>query len=405
MAEAISSRHILVVGTAWPPETFIAQLLRGLLANGMQITVACASKPGQDWLDQAGFHWLPAPSWGGDPVLRLLRLGIGMLRARLVAQRDFGLFFTQLSKIRDRKERLRNWNRWLPYAGHRWDAIYFPWNSAAVSHLPLFDLGMPVVVSCRGAQVNIAPHNIQRQDLRSGLSITFQKATAVHCVSEVIRQEAILYGMDAKKAVIIHPAVDTDYFNPQFIPAKKTEKFRVITTGAFIWRKGYEYALMAIRELVDQGLPVEFNIIGDGPERQRILYTIQDLGLMEHVKLAGKITPEQVRKELQQADVFLLSSLSEGISNAALEAMACGLPIVTTDSGGMREAVTDGVEGFVTSLRDPSAMAEALKRLWDEPKLRQRMGRAGRARVFNDFNLNDQICQWVDLFFKLIPGR
>jgi glycosyltransferase involved in cell wall biosynthesis len=140
-------------------------------------------------------------------------------------------------------------------------------------------------------------------------------------------------------------------------------------------------------------------IIGDGPEHQRLLYTIQDLGLEGSVRLRGRLSPTGVRQRLQAADAFLLSSLSEGLSNAALEAMACGLPVVTTDCGGMREAITDGIEGLITPVRDAAALALALERLWQIPDLRQRMGEAGRRRILSDYTLKRQIDQFVDLFW------
>jgi glycosyltransferase involved in cell wall biosynthesis len=89
--------------------------------------------------------------------------------------------------------------------------------------------------------------------------------------------------------------------------------------------------------------------------------------------------------------------LSEGLSNAALEAMACGLPVVTTDCGGMPEAITDGVEGFVVPLRDPHAMAKALSALASDVELRRRMGKAGRDRVLKQFTLGRQIEEFVSL--------
>jgi glycosyltransferase involved in cell wall biosynthesis len=167
------------------------------------------------------------------------------------------------------------------------------------------------------------------------------------------------------------------------------------------WVKGGEYALLALRQLADAGLNFDFQIIGDGPEKARILYTITDLGLEDHITMLGKLPPSSVRQHLQKADAFLLSSLSEGISNAVLEAMACGLPVVTTDCGGMREAVTDGVEGFVVPVRDPSTMAEKLSSLAQDPALRERMGKAARVRILKDFDQNNQVASFIELFTKV----
>ena len=100
--------------------------------------------------------------------------------------------------------------------------------------------------------------------------------------------------------------------------------------------------------------------------------------------------------------MFLLSSVSEGISNAALEAMACGLPLVTTDCGGMREAVRDGIDGFVVPLRDPRAMAAALARLARDEGLRQTMGNAARQRIVEHFSIETQIARFQALYREVI---
>jgi glycosyltransferase involved in cell wall biosynthesis len=105
---------------------------------------------------------------------------------------------------------------------------------------------------------------------------------------------------------------------------------------------------------------------------------------------------------LQRADVFVLASLSEGISNAVLEAMACGLPIVTTDCGGMREAITDGVEGFVVPVRDSESMANALEKLIADKVLRAEMGCRARERILGGFTLERQVEQFLAMYEELV---
>jgi colanic acid/amylovoran biosynthesis glycosyltransferase len=393
--------RLLVVGAAWPPETFIARLLQGLAQAGIQVTLAAARKPAGEWLSQPNLRWLFTPSWERPAVERALHLFTQAAGAARRGGKDLRTLSSQLRRLKSRRERLAEWQRLLPFAGRRWDVIYFPWNSAAIEYLPLFDLGMPAVISCRGSQINVAPHNPQRGALRHGLRQTFEKAEAVHCVSHAILREAAGYGLDPRKARVIYPAVDVEFFTPLAAGEREARSFHIVTTGSLIWRKGYEYALMAMRRLKDRGVPVDFEIIGSGPERQRLLYTIDDLGLQDCARLAGRLPPETVRQRLQQADAFLLSSLSEGLSNAALEAMACGLPVVTTDVGGMGEAIRDGVEGLLTPPRDPAALAEALERLWRDPALRARLGAAGRGRVLRDFSLPAQVAQFVELFNSL----
>ena len=89
--------------------------------------------------------------------------------------------------------------------------------------------------------------------------------------------------------------------------------------------------------------------------------------------------------------------MSEGLSNAALEAMATGLPVVTTDCGGMREAISDGVEGFLVPVRDVERMSAALGRLAGDAELRARMGAAARDRVLKEFTLERQVRAFTEL--------
>lgn len=396
----VNLMRVLMVGSSCPPETFLARLFQGLTSAGIEVTVACSRRPQADWLVHPCFRWLPTSAWSESLPQRLLHLsaqtGGALIRDPASAVRRLRRSFQVAGR-----SGVTDWNRFAPFVGRRWDVIYFPWSSGAISYLPLFEWGMPVVVSCREAQANVAPHTPEYLTIREGLRATLERAAAVHCVSAAIREEAIYYGLDPAKATVIRPAVDPDFFVPPANDRLPSSEVRVVTTGSLIWRKGYEYALQAIRLLLDRNVPAQFAIIGDGPERQRLYYTIRDLGLQEHVHLLGQLPPTQVRHHLQQADAFLLTSLSGGISNAILEAMSCGLAVVTTDCVGMREVLTDGVEGFIVPLREPQATVQAIEQLARHPQLRSKMGAAGRQRVIQDFQLKEQVAQFVELFEKV----
>lgn len=403
LAASPSSLRVLFLGVKWPPETFLARLMRGLAERGIHVTVATPGRPDVAWAAVPNVDVLVTPGWDGSHAKRLARLAGELVAAAFRSLPGTGDAIQQARLIDSGPGMFEHLNRLLPFVGREWDIFYFPWNATAIFYAPLVG-SVPSVISCRGAQINVSPHNPKRSWLRDGLGATFDKATAVHCVSEAIREEATRFGLDREKAIIIRPAVDPDFFCPAEERREPDGLYRIVTTGAVIWRKGYEYALMGVRGLVDQSVPVRFDIIGGGDETQRLLYTIDDLGLGEHVFLHGRLSPAEVLSRLQQADVFLLSSLSEGISNAVLEGMACGLPVVTTAVGGMREAVEDGVEGFVVPPRDPAAMTEALLSLWRRPDLRERMGAAGRARIERDFRLDEQAGAFAELF-RSAAGR
>jgi glycosyltransferase involved in cell wall biosynthesis len=241
--------------------------------------------------------------------------------------------------------------------------------------------------------------------------LIFQKATAVHCVCEAILRKAARYGLDPRKARVIRTAVDTEFFAPA---AKvRSDAFRIVAVGELNWIKGYGDALEAIARLVSQGVPVSYDVIGGEPareshkpsDRSRLLYLIHELGLRDRVRLRGELSQDEVRQCLQQSDVLLQASLSEGLPNAVLEAMACALPVVVTDCGGLREAVTDGIEGFVCPRRSPEALADALCKLWHHPEHARRIGEAGRARVLAEFTLPQQIESFVRFYESLSPAQ
>jgi len=394
---------LLVVGGQWPPETFIQRRLQGLAQVGFDVTVVTNRNESRN-ASVDGITWIPVPVWEGAALQRageIARMLVaGFLQAPAKTWR-----ILRISHAEAGAGKLRMLHQLLPFASLRPDFLHFEWNFAAVRGLPLIDLlGCPTVVSCRGAHVQIAPHNPERQVEASQLPLTFHKASAIHCVSQAIREEAIALGAPPSKTHIIRPAVDPNLFRPAEPRQRRDGRFRIVMTGSLIWRKGYEYALSALRKLLDRGVNATLVLIGsaDKENRQRLLYTIHDLDLLAHVELPGNLPPGDVVKALQKADAFLLASVSEGISNAVLEAMSCGIPVVTTDCGGMREAVTDGVEGFLVPVRSARKMADALETLANEPALRARMGDAARARIVQDFQLRDQIRNWVSLYSRLL---
>lgn len=386
---------VYIIDIHWPPETFIKRKIDCLVANGYRVVV-CTVSARRIATPEPGITLIPLYRLvQKNLVLILFQLTAHTLRAPLQTLAFWRHIRTQSPSY---GQAIRQFLRTLALISHEPGLIHFEWNSAAVAFLPLFDwFSCPVVLSCRGSQIQVAPHNPRRSNFYSQLAETFLKAAAVHCVSDAIVREAASLGLDSTKATVIRPAVDPDYFYPD---AKRSPNSIpvIISVGSLNWVKGYEYALQAIRLFVDQGYDVRFRIIGDGPERQRILYTIFDLDLANQVELLGKLPAIEVKNALRIADIFLLSSLSEGISNAALEAMACGIPVVSTDVGGMSEAISDGIEGYLVPPRDPASMATRLAELIANPLRRELMGQYARQRVLREFTLERQAKQFISLY-------
>jgi colanic acid/amylovoran biosynthesis glycosyltransferase len=410
--------HLLEAVLRWPPETFIDSKIRSLAARGIRVTVAtdAARRGAADTPPGVTLTHLPhwdEPRW---------RSAIGVARFALVLLvRDPGRLrrlVTALRRPRAGSATPTPWprtmselRRALPLALLRPDIVHFEWETAAARMLPLTEVwGCPVVVSTRGREIHVYTRTWADADWVALLPETFSRAAAVHCVSDAIRDECASYGLDPGKARVIRPAVDTEFFTPATAKSPDSPVLRVVAVSDLLWMKGYEYALQAIAMLRERGVPVRLDVVGherpDLPNqsgnRDRILGTVADLGLAAEVRMHGRLEPAAVRTRLRRSDVLLHASLAEGIPNSVLEAMACGIPVVVTDSGGTAEAVTDGREGFVLAPRDSAAMAAALERLWHDRDLRERMGRAARARVESAFALDRQVSSIVAMYDEVL---
>jgi glycosyltransferase involved in cell wall biosynthesis len=162
-------------------------------------------------------------------------------------------------------------------------------------------------------------------------------------------------------------------------PAQPGGKNRLLFASRLTHQKGLDILLKALATL--QPLEWHLTIAGDGPRRADWESLSHSLGLQQRVDFVGWVDDEQLRKNYDAADIFVLPSRHEGMPNVVLEAMACGLPVIATGIAGSEELVVDGQTGFLVPVDDPSALAAALKTLLTDPRRVQSMGQAGRERV------------------------
>ena len=157
---------------------------------------------------------------------------------------------------------------------------------------------------------------------------------------------------------------------------------RVVTVGRLAAPKD---ALTLVRALAEVRAPFAAQVVGDGPERAALAAELRTLGLTSVVRLEGN--RGDVPQLLAAADVFVLSSRSEGAPLSVLEAMAAGLPVVASAVGGVPEQVVDGTTGLLVAAGDARALAAAIERLLANRDLRRRLGAAGRERALARFDL------------------
>jgi N-acetyl-alpha-D-glucosaminyl L-malate synthase BshA len=151
---------------------------------------------------------------------------------------------------------------------------------------------------------------------------------------------------------------------------------------------------------VRQRVPCRLVLVGDGPERAKVVERVRALGRERDVLFLG--LQDAIEEILPQADVLLLPSEHESFGVVALEAMACGVPVVATNRGGIREVVADGVTGYLRDPRDVEGMVEATLRILEDPGARQRMGAAGRERAETHFRLETMVERYRELYRTLL---
>lgn len=290
------------------------------------------------------------------------------------------------------------------------DIIHFEFGSQAVGRTDLGELlGCRLSVSFRGYDLNYV--GLDNPDYYTEL---WRDVDAVHVLGQDLWRRALKRGCPPDKPrAIISPAIDVEMFRPKEAAASRANEMagtterplRVLSVGRLEWKKGYEYGLAAIQHLIDDGLAVEYRIIGGGAYFEPLVFARHQMGLDGAVEFLGSQPHVAVVEQMGWADLFLHPAVSEGFCNAVLEAQAMRLPVVAGDADGLPENVDDGRTGFIVPRRDPAAMAEKLALLAEDGALRQAMGAAGRERVEHCFALPQQVAEFDRFFREVVAGH
>jgi glycosyltransferase involved in cell wall biosynthesis len=209
-------------------------------------------------------------------------------------------------------------------------------------------------------------------------------------------------------------AIPTGVSLAEFAPREADASLRAqlqIPPDSFVWGmvsvlrswKGHLYALEALGELVQGGLQTHLLVVGEGPYRSLIEPKIQELGLKEQVRLVGY--QEDVAPWLALMEVVVMASYAhEGVPQAALQALALGRPVVGTCVGGIPEVIVPGETGLLVPPKDPRALAQALRQLWENKELREKLGQQGRDLVIRKYSL-EQMAAAVEGVYDLVWGK
>jgi sugar transferase (PEP-CTERM/EpsH1 system associated) len=286
-------------------------------------------------------------------------------------------------------------------------------NWGAIEAIPAACLaGVPIVIhSEHGYEVEtITGLPSHRRLLRRA---AYAMADAVFTVSVELRAYHAKQAWVSQKHIrVIHNGVDTARFSPRPEIQQEVRRrfglsahaFVVGAVGRMVSIKDYQTLLRAAELLAGKGVDLQVVFVGSGPELSGLQQTAEaSAHLSGHVRFLG--TVPDTAEILNAMDAFVLPSLSEGMSNTLLEAMASGLAVVATNVGGNPELVVDGSSGYLFPPGDSQALASVLEELSRDPERRCQAGQAARRRALDEFSLDGMISNYRNLYLELGARR
>ncbi|KJH72468.1 glycosyltransferase [Aliterella atlantica] len=227
---------------------------------------------------------------------------------------------------------------------------------------------------------------------------------------EFFKNKAVALGCDPNKIHVHGSGIDCSKFayKPRFFPADG--KVKIATTGRLVEKKGIEYAIAAVAKVAQTHPNIEYNIIGDGELKAKLEQLIDQLNVEHIVKLLGWKQQQEIVNILDSCHIFMAPSVtgSDGNQDAPVntlkEAMAMGLPVISTLHGGIPELVKDGVSGYLVPERDANAIATKLSYLIAHPEIWQQMGKEGRSQVEDRYDMNKLNDELVEIYQQMLDS-
>jgi len=202
------------------------------------------------------------------------------------------------------------------------------------------------------------------------------------------------YKIPSNKIECIYNGVDIDKFN---VVEKNNDKITLINVGTLYHVKNHAFLIRSFKKLIDKGYDLKLNILGDGQLREELENLIKDLELEDFVELKGIVN--NVSDYLQQADIYCGSSIFEGLPISILEAMACGLPVVSTNAGGVVDIVKNDVNGYVCNDLDEEKYSSLIEKIILDKNLRCEMSNNSR-KIVEKLSVKNCARQYEELYTK-----
>jgi len=264
---------------------------------------------------------------------------------------------------------------------------------------------VPLITSFHGCD---APGSKRMRGRTEKLRRLFSLGDCFTVPCQAMKNELVQYGCPEHKVVVHHSGVDVDRFAYQERAYPKDEPVRILFVGRLVEKKGADVLIRAFQGVRKAFPQTRLCIVGDGEKKKKLKRLVKRLKLDPYVEFTGALPHQGIVKELRRSHLFCLPSRKdssgnrEGIPNAIKEAMACGLPVISTYHSGIPELVDDGVNGYLVPENDVRALERKLIDLLHHPESWGPLGWNARMKVERDFNQKTQIAKLEKLFDHVI---
>lgn len=239
-----------------------------------------------------------------------------------------------------------------------------------------------------------------------------ESAIFLICISDFCRSQVlrIAPGLDESRLEVVRLGVDCSVLKPSEPASPSTtvpnqpRPLRLVCTGRMVAAKGHRILLEALALLSKDGVVFSCSLIGDGPERSSLESLCRQFGIADRVRFLGAMAHQPTLSEVAHADVFVLASFAEGLPVALMEAMALGVPCISTTIAAIPELIDTGRNGLLVPPANPCALHNALMQLAGEDELRRELGQVARTTVEDSYNLATNLDLLAGVWQRRLSG-
>lgn len=375
-------------------ETFFRNKIKGLQENGAVVLLFVGGK--KQRREEAPCPVFYAPDFGGSKMRFFLNGILAIAKAIFVnPKRSAKLYALERKDGRSYATSIKTVLANQHILSKRLDLLHFGFGTMALGRENVAGaMNAKMAVSFRGFDYYVYPLKN-----KNCYKLLFSKNVKYHVLSEGMKLGLKHNGIDDDSIFKITPAINSEIFKPSGI--RKSDDLHIFTVARLHWIKGLEYTLEALALLKQNGIRFHYTIIGDGAEKERLVFAAHQLGILENVTFAGKVAHEEVKAQLEKASIYLQYSIQEGFCNAVLEAQAMGLLCVVSNAEGLSENVLDNQTGWVVEKRNPVALAKKIEAVIALPsENKEAIRSAAIERVRQEFNLEKQQKEFL-VFYDL----